>query len=77
MNANEVIANRALEHLGLERGRYDVIHPNDHVNASQSTNDTYPTAVKMATWFGIQTLLASLASLRAPSRPRRASSPPS
>ena len=64
MNANEVIANRALEHLGLERGRYDVIHPNDHVNASQSTNDTYPTAVKMATWFGIQTLLASLASLR-------------
>ena len=49
MNANEVIANRALEYLGLHKGRYDVIHPNDHVNASQSTNDTYPTAVKMAT----------------------------
>ncbi|WP_313075073.1 aspartate ammonia-lyase [Melaminivora sp.] len=64
MNANEVIANRALEHLGLDKGRYDVIHPNDHVNASQSTNDTYPTAVKMATWFGIQTLLDALASLR-------------
>ncbi|PWW44632.1 aspartate ammonia-lyase [Melaminivora alkalimesophila] len=64
MNANEVIANRALEHLGLAKGRYDVIHPNDHVNASQSTNDTYPTAVKLATWFGIETLLAALASLR-------------
>ena len=64
MNANEVIANRALEHLGLPKGRYDVIHPNDHVNASQSTNDTYPTAVKMATWFGIQELLTALAALR-------------
>ncbi|SDM40710.1 aspartate ammonia-lyase [Oryzisolibacter propanilivorax] len=64
MNANEVIANRALEHLGLDKGRYDVIHPNDHVNASQSTNDTYPTAVKIATYFGIQTLLSSLAALR-------------
>ncbi len=64
MNANEVIANRALEHLGLAKGRYDVVHPNDHVNASQSTNDTYPTAVKLATYFGIQTLLAALAGLR-------------
>ena len=64
MNANEVIANRALEHLGLAKGRYDVIHPNDDVNASQSTNDTYPTAVKLATWFGIQTLLGALAGLR-------------
>ena len=64
MNANEVIANRALEHLGLPKGRYDVIHPNDHVNASQSTNDAYPTAVKIATYFGIQTLLQALAALR-------------
>ncbi|MFV0372426.1 MAG: lyase family protein, partial [Azonexus sp.] len=64
MNANEVIANRALEILGLEKGRYDVIHPNDHVNASQSTNDSYPTAVKLATWYGIQELLAALAALR-------------
>ncbi len=64
MNANEVIANRALEHLGLPKGRYDVVHPNDHVNASQSTNDAYPTALKLATWFGIQDLLAALASLR-------------
>ncbi|WP_051380455.1 aspartate ammonia-lyase [Bradyrhizobium sp. WSM1743] len=48
MNINEVIANRALEHLGLPRGRYDVIHPNDHVNLSQSTNDVYPTAIRLA-----------------------------
>ena len=64
MNANEVIANIALESLGLEKGRYDVIHPNDHVNASQSTNDAYPTSVKLATYFGIQDLLAALAALR-------------
>ena len=64
MNANEVIANRALELLGLPKGQYDVIHPNDHVNASQSTNDSYPTSVKLATYFGIQELLAALASLR-------------
>ena len=64
MNANEVIANRALEHLGLPKGSYDVIHPNDHVNASQSTNDAYPTAVKLATYAGIQKLLIALAELR-------------
>ena len=64
MNANEVIANRALEHLGVDKGRYDLIHPNDHVNASQSTNDAYPTALKMATWFGIQQLLQALTDLR-------------
>jgi len=64
MNANEVIANRALEKLGLEKGRYDVLHPNDHVNASQSTNDVYPTAVRIALWLGIERLLASMAFLR-------------
>ena len=64
MNANEVIANRALEHLGLPKGSYDVIHPNDHVNASQSTNDAYTTAVKLATYAGIQKLLIALAQLR-------------
>ena len=64
MNANEVIANIALETLGLPKGQYDVIHPNDHVNASQSTNDAYPTSVKLATYFGIQDLLAALAALR-------------
>jgi aspartate ammonia-lyase len=48
MNANEVIANRALEHLGHRKGEYDHCHPNNDVNMSQSTNDVYPTAVKIA-----------------------------
>lgn len=48
MNANEVIANRALELLNQPRGSYDVISPNSHVNLSQSTNDVYPTAVRIA-----------------------------
>ena len=48
MNANEVIANRALEILGYPKGRYDVIHPLNHVNMSQSTNDVYPTALRLA-----------------------------
>jgi aspartate ammonia-lyase len=64
MNANEVIANRALEHMGHEKGRYDVLHPNDHVNASQSTNDVYPTALRVAAWVGIDALLAAMADLR-------------
>jgi aspartate ammonia-lyase len=57
MNANEVIANRALELMGRRRGDYDGVHPNSHVNLSQSTNDVYPTAVKLA-------LHASIASLQ-------------
>lgn len=48
MNANEVIANRALELLGHEKGQYQHCSPNDHVNLSQSTNDAYPTAIKLA-----------------------------
>ena len=48
MNANEVIANRALEILGYEKGEYKYCHPNNHVNLSQSTNDAYPTSVKIA-----------------------------
>ncbi|HEB84098.1 MAG TPA: aspartate ammonia-lyase [Bacteroidetes bacterium] len=48
MNANEVIANRALELLGHEKGEYEYCHPNNHVNLSQSTNDVYPTAIKIA-----------------------------
>ena len=48
MNANEVIANRALELLGAKRGDYERLHPNSHVNLSQSTNDVYPTAVRVA-----------------------------
>ncbi|MBV9881061.1 MAG: aspartate ammonia-lyase, partial [Gemmatirosa sp.] len=48
MNANEVIANRALELSGHARGEYQFVHPNNHVNLSQSTNDVYPTAIKIA-----------------------------
>ncbi len=48
MNANEVIANRALEIMGYQRGDYQHCHPNNHVNASQSTNDAYPTALHLA-----------------------------
>ncbi len=48
MNANEVIANRALEIMEKERGQYEFCHPNNHVNLSQSTNDAYPTAIKIA-----------------------------
>jgi aspartate ammonia-lyase len=48
MNANEVIANRALEILGDDKGNYKHCHPNNHVNLSQSTNDTYPTSIKIA-----------------------------
>lgn len=64
MNANEVIANRALEILGYTKGRYDILHPNDHVNASQSTNDVYPTALRVAAWLGIEELLAAMSELR-------------
>ena len=48
MNVNEVIANRALEILGSKKGTYDLLNPNDHVNMSQSSNDTYPTAMHVA-----------------------------
>ncbi|MCJ0764041.1 aspartate ammonia-lyase [Variovorax terrae] len=48
MNFNEVIANRAQQHLGGSLGKYDLVHPNDHVNRSQSTNDVYPSAMKIA-----------------------------
>jgi aspartate ammonia-lyase len=65
MNANEVLANRALELLGHGKGEYQFLHPLDHVNMSQSTNDVYPTAVKVALHFGIQRLTAAMAELRA------------
>ncbi len=64
MNANEVIANRALEILGHRKGEYDVVHPNNHVNLSQSTNDVYPTALKIAANWSIQELVRALAELR-------------
>jgi len=64
MNANEVIANRALELLGHQKGEYQHLHPNEHVNIGQSTNDVYPTALKVATWFGIAGLIEAMAKLR-------------
>src|SRR5947209_2156307 len=64
MNANEVIANRALEHLGHARGEYQYLHPNEHVNMSQSTNDVYPTAVKVALHVAIRRLVEAMAVLR-------------
>ena len=64
MNANEVIANRALEILGHAKGDYDRLHPLDHVNLSQSTNDVYPTAVKVALQMGIKKLLVEMKNLR-------------
>lgn len=60
MNANEVIANLALESLGLARGTYEVVHPNNHVNLSQSTNDVYPTAVKLALHASISELQSAM-----------------
>lgn len=60
MNANEVIANLALEVLGYEKGRYDVIHPNDDVNKSQSTNDAYPAGLCLATYRTASDLAAEL-----------------
>ena len=65
MNANEVIANRALGLMGHARGDYRCLHPLEHVNLSQSTNDVYPTAVKIALHFGIHRLTAAMAELRA------------
>ena len=64
MNANEVIANRALEILGEARGDYATLHPNEQVNMSQSTNDVYPTALKLATYVGIFRLVEAMAYLR-------------
>jgi len=63
MNANEVIANRALELAGREKGDYSFIHPNNHVNLSQSTNDAYPTAVRVATLHSIPQLTDALSEL--------------
>jgi len=60
MNANEVIANRALELMGYEKGQYEYCHPNNHVNLSQSTNDAYPTGIKLALIYMNQELVADL-----------------
>jgi len=63
MNANEVIANRALEIMGKKKGEYEYCHPNNHVNLSQSTNDAYPTAVKIALFNNNVTLINTLQEL--------------
>ncbi len=60
MNANEVIANRALEIMGHPKGAYQFCSPNDHVNLSQSTNDAYPTAIKLALYLMNAKLVAQL-----------------
>jgi aspartate ammonia-lyase len=64
MNANEVIANRAIEILGGSKGDYDIVHPLNDVNKSQSTNDVYPTALKLALIFEINELLKAMAHLQ-------------
>ena len=64
MNVNEVIANKALESLGKEHGAYDHIHPLNDVNMSQSTNDVYPTAIRIASIYKVRHLADALASLQ-------------
>ncbi|HEY3448831.1 MAG TPA: aspartate ammonia-lyase [Myxococcales bacterium] len=64
MNANEVIANLALVHLGRARGEYAHCHPNDHVNLSQSTNDVYPTSVRLALYSKLTDLTSAMAELK-------------
>jgi len=64
MNANEVIANRGLELMGHAKGQYEHLHPNDHVNGSQSTNDAYPTSIKLAVLLSLQDLLGAMTQLR-------------
>ncbi|KSV67300.1 aspartate ammonia-lyase [Sinorhizobium sp. GL2] len=63
MNINEVVANRGLEIMGLPRGHYDALHPNDHVNLSQSTNDVYPTAIRLAILLSYRQLQGALSEL--------------
>ncbi|MFK4763854.1 aspartate ammonia-lyase [Desulfobaculum sp. SPO524] len=64
MNANEVIANRALELMGYKKGEYEHCHPNNHVNCSQSTNDAYPTAFRLALYNKLSTLMEAMAYLQ-------------
>jgi aspartate ammonia-lyase len=64
MNMNEVLANRANELLGRRKGDYSVVHPNDHVNMGQSTNDVIPTAIKIASLISIKPLLKRIDDLK-------------
>ena len=63
MNANEVISNVALRVLGKRQGQYQFLHPNDHLNMSQSSNDTYPTAMHMAILFSLENLIPQIEKL--------------
>ncbi len=63
MNVNEVIANIAIEMLGGGKGDYSVVHPNDHVNCGQSTNDVYPTAMRIAALLSSKKLIANVSAL--------------
>src|SRR5437588_158419 len=65
MNTNEVIANRAIEILGSKLGDYNVVHPNDHVNYGQSTNDVFPTGMRLATLLELEKLYPVLESFAA------------
>ena len=60
MNTNEVIANRAIELLGDQRGEYKRVHPNDHVNMAQSTNDTIPTAIRLGVLWRLDEMLGAI-----------------
>ena len=64
MNANEVIANLALESLGFSKGEYQHVSPNDHVNYGQSTNDTYPTAFRLALILRLESYMTALRQLQ-------------
>lgn len=64
MNANEVIANLGLEHMGYQKGEYDHLHPNNDVNLSQSTNDAYPTAFRIAIYLKIDSFAEALEQLQ-------------
>ncbi len=72
MNANEVIANRALEILGKQKGEYNYCHPNNHVNLAQSTNDAYPTSARMAIILSTPALIEELKRLIASFRAKSA-----
>ncbi|EOI4171098.1 aspartate ammonia-lyase, partial [Campylobacter jejuni] len=65
MNTNEVITNIALESMGHKKGEYQYLHPNDHTNLGQSTNDTYPSSIKVATYAKLSDLLKAMEELKA------------
>src|SRR4030042_3770355 len=76
MNCNEVLANRANELLGAGRGVYQPVHPNDHVNMAQSTNDVIPTAIRLGCLGRLEELLGAVGGLAAALRSKGAAFPP-